>query len=320
MPPARPGERPRLPQKTTSFQRWAERLLDHARTQPLEPELSSWLRPAASTCRCRLAVDRRGGANTMASARRVSVWLSDAGETAALLREVPAAYGTQINDALLAALVLAFARWPAGRCSSTSRGTAARTSSRASTCRARWAGSRPFIPVLLDGGAPPTAGGGACARSRSACARCRGGGSATACCATCAATRRSRSNLRALPRAEVSFNYLGEFDQTLPEGSLFAPAAEEAGPGQSPAQLRTHLLAVSAMVAGGRLRMDWSYSENLHRRASVERLAEAFADRIRDLIGHCRTAEMGYTPSDFPQATLRDEDLENVLAELEEAM
>jgi len=74
------------------------------------------------------------------------------------------------------------------------------------------------------------------------------------------------------------------------------------------------------MVAGGRLRLDWSYSRNLHEWASIERLAAAYLDRLRELIAHCRTAESSYTPSDFPAAELHAEELENLLAELEEAL
>jgi len=54
------------------------------------------------------------GANTVASARIISVTLSVA-ETKVLLQEVPAAYHTQINDVLLTALVQAFTQWTGER-------------------------------------------------------------------------------------------------------------------------------------------------------------------------------------------------------------
>jgi len=55
-------------------------------------------------------VDCSEGANTVASARTVSVSLN-VEETRALLQEVPKAYHTQINDVLLSALVQVLAAW-----------------------------------------------------------------------------------------------------------------------------------------------------------------------------------------------------------------
>jgi hypothetical protein len=51
--------------------------------------------------------------------------------------------------------------------------------------------------------------------------------------------------LQALPPPEISFNYLGQLDQTLSESSLFGPARESSGPPQSPLGRRPHLLDVN---------------------------------------------------------------------------
>ena len=62
----------------------------------------------------------------------------------------------------------------------------------------------------------------------------------------------------------VSFNYLGQFDQLLADKEAdFALASESIGPSHSPLARRTHLIEVSGMVVEGRLRMEWSYSENI---------------------------------------------------------
>lgn len=44
--------------------------------------------------------------------------------------------------------------------------------------------------------------------------------------------------------------------------------------GQAPDEVRSHLLDLSAVVAGGRLQVEWIYSRELHRRETVERRAE----------------------------------------------
>src|SRR5205814_10635255 len=79
----------------------------------------------------------------------------------------------------------------------------------------------------------------------------------------------TRAQLRALPAAEVSFNYLGQLDQVLPESPLFKLAAESPGPSRSPQGRALYLLDIVGMVIKGQLRFDWSYSENLFRRETI---------------------------------------------------
>ena len=98
-----------LPAKTTSFQHWAVRLSEHARSPVLRNELPYW-RAIGDHSPARLPFDKNGGTNTIAEARTVSVSLN-ADDTRAVLQEVPVAYSTHINEVLLTALVRAFAPW-----------------------------------------------------------------------------------------------------------------------------------------------------------------------------------------------------------------
>src|SRR5262249_18428383 len=88
-------QRGELPPKSASFRRWAEQLAAQARTAAAAAQAAWWLAfepPPA------LPVDLASGANDHASVRSVEVALSPE-ETSALLREVPRAYRSQINDA-----------------------------------------------------------------------------------------------------------------------------------------------------------------------------------------------------------------------------
>lgn len=81
--------------------------------------------------------------------------------------------------------------------------------------------------------------------------------------------------------------------------------------------MRSHLLDINGGITGGRLRLEWTYSENLHCRATVERLAQDFAESLRALIAHCQSPEAGgVTPSDFGLANLDQKKLDKVLARL----
>jgi non-ribosomal peptide synthase protein (TIGR01720 family) len=123
--------------------------------------------------------------------------------------------------------------------------------------------------------------------------------------------------LQALPQAEVRFNYLGQVDRALLDSSMFTVAAQATGPAQSPKAERTYPLNVIGTVTGGELRLEWTYSENLHREETIVRLARRYIDELRELIARSRTGDKAsYSPSDFPQAKLSQEDLNKVLARL----
>jgi len=122
-----------------------------------------------------------------------------------------------------------------------------------------------------------------------------------------------------LCHAEVSFNYLGQFDRILPEPSLFRLTRESAGPEHSPYGRRRYLLEIEGSISGEQLYVNWTYSENLHQRSVIESLARGFIQALQNLIAHCQTAEAGgYTPSDFPEAGLEQEELDDLLTQLNE--
>lgn len=309
------GVKPSLPPKTTSFKTWAERLIEHARSGQLDDEAAYWLRLGEQAA-VSLPLDHTGGTNTAASARSVSVSLS-ADETSALLQEVPVAYRTQINEVLLTALVRAFAPWTGSRSLLLDLEGHGREEIVEGVDLSRTVGwFTTIFPVVLDCDnawtvvealrfvkeqlrAIPNRGIGY------ALLRYAGGAEGIA------------GALRALPRAEVRFNYLGQLDRALTESSIFRVAPESSGPAQSPVGTRQYLLNVIGAVAGGELRLEWTYSENLHRRETVDRLAQNYREELRTLIAHARAGEAAsYSPSDFPQAKLSQEDLDKVLARL----
>jgi non-ribosomal peptide synthase protein (TIGR01720 family) len=122
--------------------------------------------------------------------------------------------------------------------------------------------------------------------------------------------------MKALPEPDVSFNYLGQLDRLLQDDSLWR-VLPSIGPERSARDRRRYALSVEGRVLRGCLRFSWNYSENLHRRATIERLAEHFEQELRLLITCSRAAETGsYTPSDFPKARMSQKDLEKLLETL----
>jgi non-ribosomal peptide synthase protein (TIGR01720 family) len=89
-------------------------------------------------------------------------------------------------------------------------------------------------------------------------------------------------SLRGLPRPEVSFNYLGGIDP--PRQARWRRASESAGREVGLRGVRPTILDVTAHIADATLRVAWTYSPTLHRRATIERLAGRLCDVVRELV------------------------------------
>jgi non-ribosomal peptide synthase protein (TIGR01720 family) len=325
-----------LPSKTTSYRQWAGRLEEHARSGALEGEIGYWLSDGRRDVEP-LPVDHRGGTDTEGSARSVSVQL-DTEQTRALLTEVPGAYRTEIDDALLAALTSAFAGWTGRKRLLIEREGHGREEIVEGVDLSRTVGwFTTLYPVVLE--IPEGAGPGEALKSVKEQLRgVPGRGIGYGLLRYLSGDEELSRRLRSLPAAQVSFNYLGQIDGALngadePGGAagargssgsggtgepagrgLFAWAKEPVGPARSQHAARSHLFEIDARVTGGRLVVDWNYSESLHRRATVESLAADFVGHLASLIEQCRQGRaLGYTPSDFPDVRLDQDKLDRVM-------
>ena len=304
------GELPEPPPKTTSFKRWALRLVEHARSGALDEELAWW----CAEPRGRVApLPRRDAAapDTVASSGAVTATL-DRRATRALLQEVPQAFRARIDEALLAALALAFAEWTGERSLLVDLEGHGREDLFPDVDLSRTVGwFTTLFPVLVT--LPPTADPGAVLDAVKAQLRAVPGRGIGHGLLRYAAGRTAAERLRELPQPEVSLNYLGQFDQAFAHGSLFRPAPEPSGPEVDPRTPRAHLFEINAMVLGGQLRVTWTYGERAHRRADVEALCGSFMAALCRLVERCPTAGTGrLTPSDVPLAALGQEQLDRL--------
>lgn len=308
------GTSVKLPLKTMSYQEWARRLQDFSLSEALESQASYWSdeRHRFSSW---LPVDIVDGRNTLESARTVTVELTEE-ETRQLLHRASDAYRTQINDLLMTALLQAIAEWSGAVSVVVDLEGHGREDLYDGIDLSRTVGWFTSIyPVALE--LESDRGLGAALKSVKEQLRkipnrgvgygvlryLRGGDDAI-------------SKLRLIQRPEISFNYLGQLDQALPEKTPFALAPESSGPNRSSRGERTHLFEISGRVIGGRLRVDWTYSENSHRAETVRGVTESYIGWLRKLISHCISPEAaGYTPSDFPLARLDQEELDRTLAD-----
>jgi len=307
----------RLPTKTSSFKEWAEGLVAHAQSDAVVQELAYWSDPARMRA-ARLPLDYPAAitANTVASVRSVSVAL-DPIATQSLLHEVPQVYQTQINDLLLTALLYAFTPWSGGRSllvELTGHGRAAIFGEVDLTRTIGWFST--LTPVLLE--LPADGQPGAALKAvKEQLRRVPNNGIGYGLLRYLNQDARIGAQLRALPPAELRFNYLGRLDAALPDAFPLTLAREASGPARSPRGHRSYLLEIDSSIVGGQLQLNWTYSTNLHDDATIARLAQQFIEALRMLIAHCLSSDAGgYTPSDFPEAELSQEELDALLEEL----
>ncbi len=304
------GETPALLPKTTSFGSWAGRLEELASADETRREAPFWLVEARRLVR-RLPADAPAGENACAGAREVSTQLEPE-ETTALLERAHAAYRTEMNDVLLAALTQALSDWTRdwrwlvdleghGRLPLYDDVDLSRTVGWFTSC----------FPVLLE---LPESGrpGDVLRRVKDELRRTPRWGLSHGLLRYLRQDELA-AELAAAPAAEISFNYLGRFDGLLAPEGPFAAAGESCGATQSPRNARRHLLEVNAFVRHGRLHVEWTYCERIHRRETIERLAKAYVERLRELISHCTSEEAGGdAASDFPLAGINEQGMKQL--------
>lgn len=308
------GETIQLPAKTTSYKQWSKQLQNYSQLANVQSESNYWcnINQAVKP----IAVDFLQGNNTEASVRSISVNLS-VDETQALLQDVPNTYRTQINNVLLAALGYTFKQWTGHSSLLVDLEGHGREEIFDDVDLSRTVGwFTTIFPVLLEL-ANANNLGDTLQKIKEQMRRLPNRGFDYSVLRYLSNQTEIIEKLQAQPQPEVIFNYLGQFDQLLPQLSLFKLAKESTGGNHSPRGNRLYLLEVEGMVINSQLQLQWSYSVNFHRQETVEKLAQGMVEALRSLIIYCQTAEVNnYTPEDFPDADISQDQLDQVFAEL----
>jgi len=306
-----------LPPKTSSFKTWAEELQNYAKTPEFHAQFKYWLNrdfPSISP----LPLDRQGEAqsNIVAHAKTVSFTLTEE-QTRLLLQEVPQAYNTQINDILLTALVQAFGHWTGSYKLLLDMEGHGRENVIESVNLSRTVGwFTSIFPVFLT--LENLHHPGECLKSiKEQLRQIPNRGFDYGIGYYLNSDLTIQSPLKNYPKAQVSFNYLGQFTSHQIGEIGWKLSQESSGSIHSPLGQRSHLIAIHGIVVDGQLDMEWQYSENFHHQTTIKNLAAAYRDSLESLINHCLSAEGGYTPSDFPDADLNQVELDELLSELD---
>jgi amino acid adenylation domain-containing protein/non-ribosomal peptide synthase protein (TIGR01720 family) len=306
-----------LPPKTSSFKTWAEELQNYAQTPEFNTQFKYWLnRDLPSVFPLPLDYQGEAKSNIVAHAKTVSFTLTEE-QTRLLLQEVPQAYNTQINDILLTALVQAFSHWTGSDRLLLDMEGHGRENVIESVNLSRTVGWFTSIyPVFLT--LENLDHLGECLKFiKEQLRQIPNRGFDYGIGYYLNSDLTIQSQLKNYPKAQVSFNYLGQFTSHQIGDIGWKLSQESSGSIHSPLGQRSHLIAIHGIVVDGQLDMEWQYSENFHHQTTIKNLVAAYRDSLESLINHCLSAEGGYTPSDFPDADLNQAELDELLSELD---
>ncbi|MGQ3482117.1 amino acid adenylation domain-containing protein, partial [Paenibacillus sp. TY11] len=307
------GEAIRLPYKTDSFSAWAECLSRYANSPAMESEREYW-QNLAQTELASLPKDHEraeGQHSLLRDSETVTVAWSEQ-ETRLLLQEAHRAYNTEVNDLLLTALGTALYNWSGQErvlVNLEGHGREAIIPDIDITRTVGWFTSQ--YPVLLDVDGKVEVG---------------------------QRIKRVKEDLRHVPhkgigygilkylsqdanlealtfQPEVSFNYLGQFDQDV-DNSDIVFSSHKGGEPISGSFLLEQPLNINGAVTAGVLTLEIRYNSKVYHKENVEKFAGLLQESLREIIVHCASKEQSeLTPSDVLFKGLTLEQLEQLAAQ-----
>ncbi len=282
-----------------SFAQWSAHLQAWAGSAQLAAQQAYWQDfSAAQAC---LPCDWPEGSATVADSAQLHLRL-DAASTARLLNEVPAAYRTQINDVLLAALAHALWQWSGRRRTVISLEGHGRESEALDLSRTLgWFTSLYPVALQADDDLSTTLKQ---VKEHLRQVQDKGLGYGVL-------KYLSNAPLDDLQGHGLTFNYLGRFDDAA--SARWRLAEQDGGAPRDASGPLANALAIDGQVREGCLTLSLTYSRARFAQGNVERLLSAYEQALRQLIEHCCAPDVGgLTPSDFPLASLTQAQLDGL--------
>ncbi|PLP90484.1 non-ribosomal peptide synthetase [Pseudomonas sp. FFUP_PS_473] len=290
-----------LPAKTSAYKHWAEHMEAFAHGEVLQTEVAYWQRQLAGP------VDQFPEDGTPGGGIESLTLTLDKARTAQLLKTANAAYRTRIDELLLTALARTLCAWsgqPSVLVDLEGHGREALFADLDLTRTVGWFTS--LYPVRL--------------------------GAHSDLATTLKATKETlrqvphkgvgygalrylarAEQLHELPAAQVTFNYLGQFDTSFGADDLLHPASESAGVEQGAGTPALAALEINCQVYAGELRLSWRFDAARFSRARLQVLLDDYLRELIRVLDHCMSPmAYGVTPSDFPLAQLTQAQLDGL--------
>lgn len=282
--------------KTTSYRQWQTRLQTYANSDELLAELTYWRGITAKVKALPQDTDY-DGITSKAQTKQCAITLTKE-ETSSLLQECHHAFGTEINDLLLAALAMSLSKWTNEKklvIGLEGHGREDLFDDIDLSKTVGWFTS--LYPVLLQTFEHDLE----------------------------ATIVQVKENLRTIPNKgigygllrykydyervndelsvdvdQILFNYLGQINQENAEEGLFDFAKEDKGAELGANNHNTSKIAINGMVIGGVLSFNWTYDANRFTEKTIVEITIAYKKALQDIIAHCKEAgNTILTPSDY---------------------
>jgi amino acid adenylation domain-containing protein/non-ribosomal peptide synthase protein (TIGR01720 family) len=300
---AQSGQQVKLSEKSTSLQSWANALKQSSNRQNVTGEAAYWQSELAKQT---TAIDyRHAGSNLVADQKSVSVSFNTE-LTQQLLTETRRAYNMGIEEVLLAGLSEALFRWQGltqVRLMLENHGRDLTLDELDVNATIGWFTA--LYPLHLSR-EPGLHGQLNAIKQQVRKVPAKGANFGVL-----------RYHTDLLPQANqcdqgdlLVFNYLGQFDESMGQESLFGIAQEKAGALVSDARQRDSLISFDGLISQGQLKFTVRFSEQQLSQQSMEQLGTYFEEAVEGLVAHCHnTVECQYAPVDFPDVSLSDKTL-----------
>jgi len=279
-----------LPAQSLSWGQWAQALQAHGQSPAVREELPRWQRQLTPTRHWTAEQRARGGlplaaaprdVNRTLAASQVLRWQLDQPHTQALLHQATGTWQCRVDELLLAALAQALAGWGATAgvlLELEGHGREEVIDGLDLTRTVGWFTTRYPLWLACD-----TALAQTLAQVRQSLRGLPHKGMHYGVLETLSDAS-TQAAIAALPRAQVSFNYLGQFGQGEQGGPLRLATGEQAGAALGPHTLCSYALEMNALIVDGCLSVDWRYLPGLIAPAQASALSAQFQELLRTLL------------------------------------
>ena len=298
-----------LPLKTHSLKEWSENIQKYAVGSELLEEVKYW-KNLENTKAGKLPKGYRTTSNKVSDSTNIEMRISKE-DTDKLLRDTNKAYNTEINDILLAALGLTIKEWTGENkvlVNLEGHGREDIIPNMDITRTIGWFTST--YPVILE-----------CENSSD----------------TGYYIKSIKEGLRKIPNKgvgynilkyitpkeyikdlefklnpEISFNYLGQFDNDLNQ-DVFNISSISTGDDISKKSQRVYDINIGGVIINGELTLTFEYNKAEYNQTTIIKLGERYKEILLDIIQHCtQKEETEMTPSDFDYKEISMEELEYI--------
>lgn len=297
-----------LPAKTDSFRDYAQALREHAEAGRFTAQIPYWEEIEREARKLdRLPADATPGENTAGRSGKTTVSL-DRESTRHLLGEALRPYNASVRELLTAAIAVALSEWTGRKRHAIFLEGHGRESIGGISVDRTVGWFTTTFPVIVAADGPLEK---VVPDVKDTLRRVPSNGIGYG-ALYCLAPEEYRGALRFDLPVEVLFNYLGNLDfdpgSNGDDGAGFRVDFDTVGESVAGDSPRHEKIEIEACVRGGELRWTITYNRDEYNAGTIQRLAGLLADRLADIVRHCRYAAPTLTPSDLDYRGFRSTD------------